>query len=475
MSLAEVARAVGGELTGPDATVTAGVEVDSRQVVAGGLFVALPGERTDGHDHVAAAHAAGAVGALVERAVTGVPCVVVPDALVALQALARQVLARDQPLTYGVTGSSGKTSTKDLLAHLLGGSDMVAPVGSFNNEVGLPLTCLRRTAGTRAVVLEYSARGVGHIAFLCSIARPHVAIVLNVGSAHLSEFGSVAAIAQAKGELVEAVLPFGDAPGRVVLNGDDPRVAAMADRAPAGSRVLVFGAGGDVAATDVVLDAGGRAAFTLVTGGERERVQLDLVGAHQVGNALAALLAASDRYAGPVPHATAVARLQTATAASRWRMEVTERPDGVTVVNDAYNANPESVRSALGTLATMGGPAPVRRWAVLGPLAELGEHTDPAQHELGRLAAELGVDRVVTVGPGADAYADGFEAARPVGAQPALRATDVRAAVTALRAELRPGDVVLVKASRSAGLEELAGALLDPPAPGPAARPGGGP
>jgi len=284
LPLSEVARVTSGRLDGvdPAVQVTAEVEVDSRQVRPGGLFVALPGERTDGHDHAAEAVRAGAVAAVVERPLAGLPCVVVPDPLAALQALAAQVFGVDQPLTYGITGSSGKTSTKDLLAHVLAGcGPTLAPVGSFNNEVGLPLTALRRTVATAYAVLEYSARGAGHLAFLCGIVRPDVAVELNVGSAHLGEFGSRQATAQAKGELVEAARRL------VVLNADDPLVLAM--RARAGVPVVTFGTGpdADVRAEHVSLDDDGLAAFRLATPAGRVPVRLGLVGDHHVANALA--------------------------------------------------------------------------------------------------------------------------------------------------------------------------------------------
>ena len=461
LTVAEVARVTGAELAGadPDAVVTGEVEVDSRLVGTGGLFVALPGERTDGHDHVPSAVAAGAVAALVQRPVAGAPCLVVADSLVALQALAAHVLATEpRPLVLGITGSSGKTSTKDLLAHVLGAGTL-APAGSFNNEVGLPLTCLRRTPSTPYAVLEYSARGVGHIAFLTGIAPPHVAVVLNVGSAHLGEFGSVEGIARAKGELVEGVQPHGDTSPLVVLNADDPLVAAMRDRAPAGARVITSGesAGADVRAEDVALRDDGTASFTLVVAGERHPVSLGLVGEHHVANALSAAAAAIT--SGAVDAPTVAARLGTARPASRWRMEVTERPDGVTVVNDAYNANPESMRAALKALAVMSRGKSRRTWAVLGPMAELGDTARDAHFELGRHVVRLDVSRLVVVGADAGGIHAGAVLEGSWGEE-SVHVDTVDDAVALLAEELAPGDVVLVKASRSAGLERVAAALL---------------
>jgi len=461
-TLADVARATGARLEGADpaAVVSADVEVDSRAVRPGGLFVALPGERTDGHDHVAGALAAGAVAALTARPVQDAACLVVPDPLAALQALAAAVFGREQPLTFGVTGSSGKTSTKDLLAHVLG-EGTLAPVGSFNNELGLPLTLLSRTPATTRAVLEYSARGLGHIAFLTGIAAPHVAVELNVGSAHLGEFGSQEAIAQAKGELVEAARPYGDTPALAVLNADDPLVLAMQERLPPGGQVVTYGQApqAQVRAEAVELGPDGRAGFRLVTPyGEDQAVQLRLVGEHHVSNALAAAAAALAAPTG-LDVAQVAERLGSAGPVSRWRMEVTERPDGVTVVNDAYNANPESMRAALKTLAVMG--AGTRRTvAVLGPMGELGEDAQQAHMDLGRLVVRLDVDQLVVVGPEAGGIHAGAVLEGSWGSE-SLHVDDVEAAVALLRTELAPGDVVLVKASRSAGLERVAQALLE--------------
>ncbi|MDT4900616.1 MAG: UDP-N-acetylmuramoyl-tripeptide--D-alanyl-D-alanine ligase, partial [Pseudonocardiales bacterium] len=333
LTLGEVTEIVGGRLVGADpaARVTGSVEFDSRAVSSGGLFVALPGERVDGHDFVAAATAAGAVASLVTRPVDG-PSIEVADGFAALAALAAAVIRRlPDTVVIGVTGSSGKTSTKDLLARVLAqAGPTVAPPGSYNNELGHPYTVLRAAPATRFLVLETSARGIGHIRYLTEIAPPRIGVVLNVGSAHLGEFGSRDAIAQAKGELVEA-LPPGASGGVAILNADDPLVAAMAERTAA--RVVTFGeaAGADVRAEDVRLDDLGRPTFALVTATSRIRVALRLIGAHHVGNALAAAAVAVECGMTLGDIATALA----GAPASRWRMEVTERADGVLVINDA--------------------------------------------------------------------------------------------------------------------------------------------
>jgi UDP-N-acetylmuramoyl-tripeptide--D-alanyl-D-alanine ligase len=455
LTAGEVAGAVGGTLTGDAAAeVTGAVTVDSRTVAAGDLFVALPGERVDGHDFLPAAAAAGAALALVARPDPALPCVTVDDPVAGLGRLAGAVHARltaDGLRTVGITGSSGKTSTKDLLGQVLAAAaPTVSPPGSYNNDIGLPLTVLDADEATRFLVLEMGARGPGHIARLCAVARPQVGVVLNVGSAHLGEFGSADGVAQAKGELVEALA--GD--GTAVLNADDPRVLAMAGRTRA--RVVTTGRGpdADVRAGDVVLDEQARARFSLIVQGESHPVALQVVGEHQVANALSAAAAALALRLSP---AQVAAALSAAAPRSRWRMEVTRRPDGVTVVNDAYNANPESMRAALSALAGLAGG---RRIAVLGAMAELGPG-GPAEHErLGRDAAAAGTDLIVAVGADAVGIADGAVAAGRRAGEESVHVPDRTAARELLEKVLRADDVVLIKASRSYGLERLAADLV---------------
>ncbi len=452
MTLTEVAAAVGGRLDGTDGspTVTA-AGLDSRGVTVGELFVAFRGERVDGHDHAAAAVAAGAAGVLAERPV-GVPAVIVDHVTAALGRLARAQLQRLPDLqVVGVTGSSGKTTTKDLLAVLLGDlGPTVSAQGSFNNDIGLPLTVLRCVETTRHLVLEYGARGRGHITRLTEVAPPQVGVVLNVGTAHLGEFGRVEVTAAAKAELV-ARTPV------AVLNADDALVREMASP---GRRVLFGeGPGADVLATDVRLDAGGRASFTLSAGGRDAPVSLRLVGAHLVSDALAAAAVAL-HLGQPLPRVALL--LSAAEPASRWRMEVTERADGVTVVNDAYNANPDSARAALQALVSMGRPTGRRTWAVLGEMLELGEAAGDQHDGLGRLAVRLDVSRIVSVGDPAGPVGRLHAGATLEGSwgEEAVHVPDVDAALALLRAELRPGDIVLVKGSRAAGLERVAEGLL---------------
>ncbi|PZF80128.1 UDP-N-acetylmuramoyl-tripeptide--D-alanyl-D-alanine ligase [Jiangella anatolica] len=457
LTLAEVASATGGRLDAvpdPAARVTGPVVTDSREIGPGGLFVARQGEAQDGHDFASAAVSAGAVAVLATRPV-GVPAVVVDDTEVAFGRLARAVVDRLPDLTIvGVTGSSGKTTTKDLLAQVLEPlGPLVAPPGSYNSEVGVPLTVLRADESTRTLIVEMGARGPGHIAYLCGIAPPSVGVVLNVGSAHLGAFGDRETIARTKAELVEALPESGTA----VLNADDPVVRRMAEQTQA--RVVMVGESvhADVRAEDVDVDAAGRASFRLVTAEAEARVSLQLVGEHQVGNALAVAAAA---LALGMTLDDVAARLSAALPRSRWRMEVTERPDGITVVNDAYNANPESMRAALKTLASLRPSGPGRTWAVLGEMRELGEASIAEHDGIGRLAVRLNVARLIAVGDGARAIHQGASLEGSWDGESEW-VPDVDAALAVLRAELAPGDVVLVKSSRDAGLRFLGDRLVE--------------
>ncbi len=456
--LDQVVAATRGSLVtgGPaDLVVDGPVVTDSRLCGPGGLYVARRGEQADGHDYVAAARQAGAVAALVERAVDDpLPQVLVGDAQEAFGRLARATVdAAGEALTVvAVTGSSGKTSTKDLLATLLAGlGPTVAAEQSFNSEIGVPLTVCRIDEDTRYLVAEMGARGAGHLSYLTSIAPPAVSVVLNVGHAHASEFGSLEGVATAKAELVQALGPEGVA----VLNLDDPRVAAMAAAAP--GLVLFTSAAGApeaaVRAEDVRLDEQGRPSFRLVSsvaGAEGSAaVRLALHGEHHVSNALSA--AAVALRLGLLPERVADL-LSTAVAASRWRMEVTHRSDGVTVVNDAYNANPDSVRAALKALASMGQGR--RTWAVLGEMLELGDESASLHDEIGRLAVRLDISQLVVVGDGARPMHTGAVMEGSWGGE-SVWVPDTEAAYELLAERLEPGDVALFKSSRDSGLRWL--------------------
>jgi UDP-N-acetylmuramoyl-tripeptide--D-alanyl-D-alanine ligase len=454
MTLIRIADITGATLDrapDPHALVTGPVVIDSREARPGALFAALPGERVDGHDFAAAAVSAGAVAVLTSRP-AGVPALVVPDVQAALAPLARAVIDRlPQLTTIAITGSSGKTTTKDLLAQVaerLGPT--VAPAGSFNNELGHPLTVLRADERTRYLVLELGARGRGHIAQLCAIAPPRLGAVLNVGRAHVGGyFADQAEVAQAKGELVEALPPGGVA----VLNADDPQVRAMASRTAA--RVITFGRTGqaDVRAVGVQVDPAGRASFTLATSAGTATVRLSLRGEHNVSNALAAAALAGALGMTPADVADA---LSAAVARSKGRMDVTRRPDGVQVINDAYNANPESVRAALTALASMANGG--RAFAVLGQMAELGGNSRAWHEEVGAFAARTGVSGLVVVGEQAAPMLAGARSERGWRGE-LLHVPDGPAAAAALAGRIRPGDTVLVKASRAVALWEVAFAL----------------
>jgi UDP-N-acetylmuramoyl-tripeptide--D-alanyl-D-alanine ligase len=494
LTVAQIAEIVGGTLAdiSPQAAaelrVTGTVEFDSRAVAPGGLFLALPGARSDGHDHAASAIAAGAVAVLAARPV-GVPAIVVspsgsPESragvlehdadgsgaavLAALAKLAKAVAAElvAGGLTIiGITGSSGKTSTKDLLAAVLEPlGEVVAPPGSFNNELGHPWTVLRATRRTDYLILEMSARHPGNIAELAQIAPPAIGVVLNVGTAHLGEFGSRDAIAQTKAELPQAVPPS----GVVILNVDDPTVAEMAHVTTAWvvrvSRLSHTGSGpSDVWAEGVSLDEMARPRFTLHAMDTTAEVQLGVYGDHQVTNALCASAVALQCGASVEQIAAALAA---AGPVSRHRMQVTTRADGVTVIDDAYNANPDSMRAGLQALAWIAhggdvrGSRPRRSWAVLGEMAELGEDAIAEHDRIGRLAVRLDVSRLVVVGMGRSMSAmhNGAVMEGSWGTE-AVKVADGDAALALLRAEVQPGDVVLVKASNAAGLGALADAL----------------
>ena len=470
LTVAQIAEITGGQLHAePTAVVTGEVVIDSRRVGPGGLFAAVAGERADGHDFAAAAVAAGAVAVLATRPVP-VPSVLVADVPAALAALARFVVDSLRTVQIaGITGSSGKTTTKDLAAQLIERlGPTIAPAGSFNNEFGHPLTVLRADSSTRYLVLELSARGPGHIAHLCGIAPPRYGVVLNVGHAHAGEFGGLDQVARAKGELVEA-LP-GD--GVAILNADDPRVLAMASRTAA--RIITFGAAPcqpqqpyphlshlashvpqpTIQAADVRLDDLGRPGFTLLTPEGAAPVTLRLHGAHVVPDALAAAALAGELGLGLADIADG---LSAAVARSRWRMEIHRRGDGVTVINDAYNANPESVRAALQALGHLAQDG--RAFAILGHMAELGDISRASHEDVGEFAARADLTGLIAVGSAAEPLLTGARRVRSWTGE-ALAVPDGAAAFGALANHLKPRDVVLVKASRAAHLEGVADMLL---------------
>lgn len=458
LTIAQLARAVGGEAVLADGAalddvVSGAVDTDSRLMQPGGIFVAKPGEETDGHLFVDAAVARGAVVAVVEHLVdVAVTQIVVADAVGALADLARHVVgtvrARGELRIVGITGSNGKTTTKNLLARILEGEgETVSPKASFNNEVGAPLTMLRVTDSTRFLVSEFGASAPGEIARLAGLVEPDTGIVLMVGMAHAGGFGGIEATFAAKSELVRAVRPGGLA----ILNADDARVAAMAPiAAERGVSVRWFGRGADaqVRADDVVVEGSGTSCV-VTADGETLPLRLRVLGEHHVMNALAAIAAAT---ALGVSLADSVARLETVELAERWRMQPlgSER---VRIINDAYNASPDSMAAALRTLAQITGPDE-RTVAVLGAMSELGEAAEEEHDRVGLLAVRLGIKRIVVIGPDArrmylEAVAQGSWDAEAVFFATADEAYDY------LMTELRDGDRVLVKSSNSAGLRFL--------------------
>ena len=445
-----VANAVSGTLAADVDAIVTSVVKDSREVAPGALYVAFVGERVDGHDFVPAALAAGATLCLVSQHVDA-PHVLVDDVELALGALARAYLAllrtEGDITVVAVTGSNGKTTTKDLLAQTL--PDVVAPVGSYNNEIGMPLTVLAADSSTRHLVLEMGASGPGHIAYLTSIAPPDVAIVLMVGTAHAGGYDGPDGIARAKAELVRGLVPGGVA----ILNADDTAVAAMA---PLAERVVTFGQASvaDVRASDLTL-AKGRASFVpVVRGASGHRMTLSLVGEHHVTNALAALAAALE-CGMQLDEASAL--IAQAKPVSAHRMAVTERADGITIIDDSYNASPESMRAAF--LALLDVAEGGRTVAVIGEMLEMGDASREAHWELGHHAVRLGIDYLLVVGEGAK---PAFDAAVREGSwgDEAAFVGSIGDARSYLSERLMAGDTVLVKASHGTGLYELADELV---------------
>lgn len=475
VTLARLAEATGAGLQAPDGLgdpddlggvlVTGAAAVDSRAVAPGDLFVAVAGEHVDGHDFVEAAVAAGAVAVLGTRP-TAAPTLVVPDVVRALGRIGRFNAEAVRGPKIALTGSQGKTGVKDYLAQVLGEQGRtVATQGNYNNEIGVPLTVLAADHDTDFLVAEMGARGVGHIGYLCEVLPPDVAAVLNIGTAHLGEFGSRDAIAEAKGEIIAALRPGGVA----VVNSDDAYAERLlARRRDADAvRALTFGEHGDVHWREVTTDDLGRPTATLGFHGAEARVTLQQVGRHQVVNAAAALALA---LAAGLDFETVVAGLGRARALSKWRMEMHDLAGGGLLINDAYNANPDSMRAALETAVGIAGGRGVRAVAVLGEMRELGEGSDADHAAVGRHAAALGLDVLLAVGETSAAIWEGFTSAHasseaaapgvpdgPIG----VVVSDRDEALAWLRLNRRPDDVIVVKASRAAELERLATVVVE--------------
>ena len=440
LTAGEISLLVGGELfCDKDLLVSKAPVFDSRRATPGCFFLAFKGEVTDGHDFAADAYRNGSVFALTTHRIDG-PCIVVADVLIALTIIATFVRKRLENLTViGITGSQGKTSTKDLLTNLLGAAGpTVAPLGSFNNELGMPITLLECDERTRFCILEMGARHKGDISKLCEIAQPNIGVVLTVGLAHIGEFGSQQAIAQAKSELIQSL----DKNGVAVLGAYDEFTPAMASLH--GGRSIIFGESNnvEVRATDIEMREG-CPHFDLVTPAGREAVGMGVVGAHQVANALAV---AAIGTALSLPIELIASSLSNAKISSKWRMELHDCAE-LLIINDAYNANPDSMAAALKSLMLFAQERGGAAWAFLGKMRELGESQAGQSAAIGTLANEIGIDHLVVI----DAPEYGF----PEGAMKVHHYPDFNSALDLLE-HFNPGDVVLVKASRSEHFEVLA-------------------
>lgn len=448
MRASEIAEVIGGRLHGTDFLFSGSVVIDSREAETGSLFAALPGEHVDGHDYVLAAAENGATLALVAHdfGATEISSIVVPDVAVALMRLAAEVRARLPHLTVvGITGSQGKTTTKDMLLQVLNQFDeTVAPKESFNNEIGLPLTILKCTQKTKYLVLEFGATHIGDIQKLASIANIDVAVVLVVGNAHVGEFGSVENIAQAKFELVQSLSDG----GVTVLGTYDPHTIEMALRAP--GQVVTFGPHGKIHAEKMSL-VDGEPIFLF----HGQKIHLHFIGAHQVANAEAVLAICESLN---LDTTQVVTGLNAARPLSKWRMERSHTLGGALLLNDCYNANPESMAAALVTVAEIGRERAGRAVAILGEMRELGESSRSAHESIGRLVAQLEISRLVGIGEAGETM---VEAALLEGHQDARSFGDHDAALRFVEADLHSRDVILVKASRGTHLEGIAARLAE--------------
>lgn len=436
-----IAQVMGGNLSGDDILITSGPSLKSSEVEQGGIFLAMQGEKVDGHNFVEDAFSHGALLAITTRAVAQ-RHILVEDVTAALTLLARFARSELKGIkVIGITGSQGKTTTKDLLRHMLSQhGQTVAPSGNYNNELGVPLTLLSCSSDTKYAIIEMGARHSGDIAHLASIAKPDIAVVLRVGMAHVGEFGSIEAIAATKSELISSLSDSGTA----ILGQYDSYTKAM--KSLHNGRIITFGSGhsDDVRATEIEMREG-RPHFDLVTPDGRAAVGLRIVGEHQIANALAC--AAVGTALGFSIESIATA-LSTAPIESKWRMEIREFSE-VVLINDSYNASPDAVEAALRTLILFAQERGGRAWAFLGKMAELGESSAQAHQQVGTLAYQIGIDHLVCVD------APEYQPGQNVDGQTILHLCD-RAGARAIAEQIEPGDVILVKASRSERFELLA-------------------
>jgi UDP-N-acetylmuramoyl-tripeptide--D-alanyl-D-alanine ligase len=460
LSLGEIAQALNGELHGSvDASrslVTGSVETDSRLVAPGALFFARPGEVTDGHLFVGSALENGAVAAVVDHLVdVDLPQIVVTDVTSALGELAKFVIARIRETSdikvIGITGSNGKTTTKNMLREILSRvGQTIAPIESYNNEVGAPISILKADFETKFLVVELGAGGPGSIAYLADIAKPDFGVLLKVGLAHVGEFGGIEGTAKIKGELAAAL----SSDGLFIGNADDGYIRDMATKA----KKTWFGTAPDAEyrATDLQLSIAGTSFDMHWPSGESERITLKILGEHHVMNALAAC-AVADRLG--ISHALIKSALEEMPLAERWRMQLTNREDGISVINDAYNASPDSTKAALQTLAQLG-KSGRRTIAILGEMAELGSFSREQHDTIGRIVVRLNIDQLVVVGTGAKLIHMGAEQEGSWGGE-SKYFDSIDEALAYVRGMLVAGDIVLVKSSKSANLRHLGDDLLE--------------
>jgi len=459
LSLAELASAIDGQLFGSDdILITGSVETDSRLVETGSLFFAKPGEFDDGHNFVAAALESGAVAAVVERRLDiAIPQILVESSVSALGSLAAYVLAQIRAnadiKVIGVTGSNGKTTTKNMLREILStAGPTIAPIESYNNEVGAPISILKADFNTKFLVVEMGAGGPGSIEYLANLARPDIGVILKVGLAHVGEFGGIESTAQIKGELARSL----SRENLLILNADDAFVREMIEHTEA--NVLWFGTSldADFRADGHSLSIAGTGFLGHWPDKSSRKLQLQILGEHHVMNALAALAVAD---ALGIERETACQALEQMPLAERWRMQLLQRPDGLTVINDAYNASPDSTKAALQTLAQLG-KSGRRTVAVLGEMAELG-HASREQHDaIGRIVVRLNIDQLIVVGAGAKLIHMGATQEGSWDGE-SKYFDEIETALTYLRGMLEPDDIVLVKSSKSANLRHLGDALVE--------------
>ena len=459
LKLSEITDFVNGELRGSDELVFGSVETDSRLVSAGALFVAKPGEVTDGHKFLDNAKNLGAVGAIVEQLVVDVdlPQIVVEDSVAALGRLAKAVLAKvkaeSELKVIGITGSNGKTSTKNMLRAVLEQfGSTIAPIESYNNEVGAPISVLKIDESTKYLVAELGAGGVGSIAYLAEITNPDIGVVLKVGLAHVGEFGGIEVTAKIKAELAQAL----KSEHIFIYNFDDAAVSAMTSLTAATQFSFGTNSEANIYFDNVNLTIEGTSADIHYPDGESARLTLHILGEHQLMNATATIAVAEQL---GLPRGQVRRTLESIPLAERWRMQLTNRVDGISIINDAYNASPDSMKAALQTLAHLGKTGR-RTIAVLGEMAELGEFSKESHDQIGRLAVRYNIDRLVVVGQGAKlihmgAMFEGSWDGESIYFDSSSEALDY------IRGMLISGDIVLVKSSKSANLRHLGDDLLE--------------